>query len=79
MMRVTFEVEVEPMSREEIEEDGGEFFEGDNQLPDAAVIADCMASVFTDEDAVAEMFAGSDLFVKIGQASFAAAEYVEEN
>jgi hypothetical protein len=77
-IRIELEVEVSPYTREQLLDSG---FEGEDAEPDTDVdapsIARCVANMFGDDsEAVQEVFAGSELFVNIGEATVIRAETV---
>jgi hypothetical protein len=81
-LRATIEIEIKPYTAKEMahealmcgldKEDG---FDGPAELPSASEIADLLVGSLENEDTVQEMFAGSNVFVHLGKASFVSAEY----
>lgn len=76
-IRVTLEIEVEPLTREEMEDAG---FEGEDAEPvevDAEVASEVGEAIVFDLPENEGLFSGSDLFVKVKAAELISYEVVD--
>ena len=78
-IRIVLEIDVRCMTlQEQTECWGGEEPDPElleTELPDAGEIAECVAGSLNVEEAQQEMFAGSDLYVKLNNARYVEAAY----
>lgn len=70
-IRITLEIEVRPYTADELAGEGcdEEFFDGEDEI-DAFQIGECVAALFHEgSDFAQEALAGSNMFVKLGDAT----------